>query len=74
MKWTVSLATVTLPTLVQTVSIKTFATTEIATKEEHVLMALIPTPVSAMLAILVLIVRWILMNVRGRAAVEMVSV
>ncbi len=61
MKWTVSLATVTLPTLVQTASIKTFATTEIVMKEEHVLiMALIPTPVSAMLAILVLIVRWIL--------------
>ena len=61
MKWTVSLATVTLPTLVQTVSIKTFVSTETATKEECVLiMALIPTPVSAMLAILVLIVRWIL--------------
>ena len=73
MKWTVSLATVTLSTLVQTASIKTFATTELATKEECVLMALIPTPVSAMLAILVLIVKT-LMNWRGRAAVEMVSV
>ena len=70
MKWTVSLATVTLPTLVQTVSIKTFATTDIATKEECVLITLIPTPVSAMLAILVLIVR----TVKGRVAVEMVSV
>ena len=58
----ISLATVTLPILVQTVNVKTFALAEIVLEEEHVLMALIPTPVSAMLAILVLIVRWILMS------------
>ena len=62
MDLTVSLATVTLPILVQTVSVKTFASTEIALREERVHLALIPTPVSAMLAILVLIVRLILMS------------
>ncbi len=59
----VSLATVTLPILVQTVSVKTFASTEIAMGEEHVITALIPTPVSVNLAILVLIVRMTLMVV-----------
>ncbi len=58
----VSLATVSLPTLVQTVNFKTFASTEIAMIEERVIMTLIPTHVSAMLAILVLIVRLILMS------------
>ncbi len=58
----VSLATVTLPTSVKTVSVKTFALTEIAMGEERVQTALILTPVSVMLAILVLIVRMILMS------------
>ena len=58
----VSLATVTVPISVQTVSVKTFALTEIAMGEERVQTALIPTPVSAMLATLVLIVRMILMS------------
>ncbi len=53
----ISLATVTLPILVQNVNVKTFALAEIALGEEHVL---IPTPVSAMLAILVQSVRWVL--------------
>ena len=69
----VSLATVTLPTLVQTVRVKTFASTETAIREEHVTMALISTPVSVILAILVLIVRTLIIA-RGRAAVEMVTV
>ena len=43
-------------------------------REEHEITALICIPVFAMLAILVLIVRWTLMIVRGRAAVEMVAV
>ena len=55
----ISLATVTLPILVQTVSGKTFVLAQIALGEEHVLMVLIPTPVSA----LVLIVRPTLMIV-----------
>ncbi len=58
----VPLATVTLATLVQTVRVKTFASTEIAMTEERVIMTLIPTPVSVRLATLVLIVRWILMS------------
>ncbi len=47
----ISLATVTLPILVQTVNVKTFALAEIVLEEEHVLMALILTPVSASLAV-----------------------
>ncbi len=53
---------------------QTFASKKIAIGEEHVIMVLIPTPVYAMLVILVLIVRMILMIVRGRAAVKMVCV
>ena len=63
MDLTVSLATASLPILVQTVSMKTFALTEIAMGEEHVITALIPTPVSVNLATLVLIVRPTLMIV-----------
>ena len=45
-----------------------------AVTEERVQTVLIPTPVTAMLATLVLIVRMISMNVRDRGAVKMVTV